>query len=120
MHIIQNANMTLLSIDTSLMWISYLVFFVSIILALVYIYKLVESKKNLKKAKRLYPDLIKPIEKDIKKYTILLISVLILGFAQLIAVLCMYGMAFREQEQQHQRNSESSQPLTFIMQGIDV
>lgn len=119
MHIIQNANMTLLSMDASLMLISYLVFFVSIILALVYIYKLVESKKNLKKAKRLYPDLIKPIEKDIKKYAILLISVLILGFAQLIAVLCMYGKAFREMKQEHQCNSESSQPLTFIMHNIN-
>lgn len=86
---------------------------------MVYIYKLIESKKNLKKAKRLYPDLIKPIEKDIKKYTILLISVLVLGFAQFIAVLCLYGKAFHDQEHQHQRNSESMQPLTFIMHNID-
>jgi hypothetical protein len=73
MHIIQDVNIALLGIDTSLMFISWIVFIVSIIAALVCIYKLVTSKKNLKKAKRLYPELVKEIERDVKKYIILFI-----------------------------------------------
>lgn len=96
MHIIQDVNIALLGIDSSLMFISWMVFIVSIIAALVFVYKLVTSKKNYKKAKRLYPDLVKEIERDVKKYIILFISVLIFGFAQLIFVLCIYEQAFRD------------------------
>lgn len=117
MHIIQNVNMALLGIDPSLLCISWMMFIVSIITALVYIYKLVESKKNLKKAKRLYPDLIQEIERDIKKYTILFILVLILGLAQLMVVYCVYGKAYYDMTRSH---SESSQPLAFILYNVDV
>ncbi len=89
-------DMALLSIDTSLLWFSYAVFFISMLTALVFLIKTIGTIKEYNKAKKIYPERISVLKKELKKYTIILISVLIFGFGQLFGVFYLYGLAMSD------------------------
>ncbi|MCM1314772.1 MAG: hypothetical protein NC244_05320 [Alistipes senegalensis] len=86
-------NMALFSIDGSLLLFSYAIFFISMLIALVFLIKIIRTIKVYHKAKKIYPERIPILKKELKKYTIILISVLIFGFGQLCGVLYLYGLA---------------------------
>lgn len=64
-------NMTLLSIDTSLVWFSYAIFFISMLIAVVFLIKII---KAYHKAKKIYPELITVLKKELKKYIVIFIN----------------------------------------------
>lgn len=89
-------NMALFSVDTSLAVISLVIFCISMLIALVFLIKMIATKIAYIKAKKHYPERIPVLKKELKKYTVIFAVVFILGFGQYIGVIYLYGLVMAE------------------------
>ena len=85
-------NIALFSIDTSLALISLVIFCISMLIALIFLIKMIGTKITYNKAKKHYPERIPVLKKELKKYTVIFAMAFILGFGQYIGVICLYGI----------------------------
>lgn len=89
-------DMALLSVDGTFLLFSYAVFFISMLTALVFLIKTIGTIKEYNKAKKICPERIPVLKKELKKYTVIFIAVLIFGFGQLLGVCYIYGLVMSE------------------------
>lgn len=63
------------------------------LIAVVLLIKIIKTIKAYHKAKKIYPELITVLKKELKKYIVIFIVVLVFGFGQVFGVFYIYGLA---------------------------
>ncbi len=87
------AYLFLLGVDTSLMLISICILITSIIVALLFLFKLIGTIQVYFTAKKFYPNSIESVKKEMKRYIIVLASILMFGCLQFFGVIWIYIQA---------------------------